>query len=223
MKWKTAADPRWRREWQPCWQALGKLCSFSYVLFVFCCLRVSCVSITVYDSDTLLNIGSSVAQHKPDFEFFDVVINVGGISSIAWPRQRALMPCLWHPVNNCLGRAIEETPPTPKRGKRAGVLVRLRRRAFRPSLPTILLANVQCHWITNSANWRSRILIPTRNRTAVLFASQKPGCLLWSDSAIELSNTQLQRHRQICRWHNGDRPDHDNDEMAYREEVSTPD
>jgi len=30
-----------------------------------------------------------------------------------------------------------------KRGKRAGVLVRLRRRAFRPPLPTILLANVQ--------------------------------------------------------------------------------
>ncbi len=30
-----------------------------------------------------------------------------------------------------------------KRGKRAGVLVRRRRRAFRPPLPTILLANVQ--------------------------------------------------------------------------------
>ncbi len=30
-----------------------------------------------------------------------------------------------------------------KRGKRAGVLVRLRRRAFRHPLPTILLANVQ--------------------------------------------------------------------------------
>ncbi len=30
-----------------------------------------------------------------------------------------------------------------KRGKRAAVLVRLRRRAFRPPLPTILLANVQ--------------------------------------------------------------------------------
>ncbi len=30
-----------------------------------------------------------------------------------------------------------------KRGKRAGVLVRLRRRAFQPPLPTILLANVQ--------------------------------------------------------------------------------
>ncbi len=33
------------------------------------------VSITVYDRDTLLNIGSSVAQHKPDFEF----MNAGGL------------------------------------------------------------------------------------------------------------------------------------------------
>ncbi len=33
------------------------------------------VSITVYDRDTLLNIGSSVAQRKPDFEF----LNAGGL------------------------------------------------------------------------------------------------------------------------------------------------
>ncbi len=32
------------------------------------------VSITVYDRDTLLNIGSSVVQRKPDFEF----LNAGG-------------------------------------------------------------------------------------------------------------------------------------------------
>ncbi len=29
------------------------------------------VSITVYDRDTLINIGSSVAQRKPDFEFLN--------------------------------------------------------------------------------------------------------------------------------------------------------
>ncbi len=29
------------------------------------------VSITVYDRHTLLNIGSSVAQRKPDFEFLN--------------------------------------------------------------------------------------------------------------------------------------------------------
>ncbi len=33
------------------------------------------VSITVYDRDTLLNIGSSFVQHKPDFEF----LNAGGL------------------------------------------------------------------------------------------------------------------------------------------------
>ncbi len=78
-------------------QAPGKLCSFSYVLFVFLLFyMLDVVSITVYDRDTLLNIGSSVAQRKPDFEF----LNAGG-------------------------------------------LVRLRRHAFRPPLPTILLANVQ--------------------------------------------------------------------------------
>ncbi len=33
------------------------------------------VSITVYDRDTLLNIGFSVAQRKPDFEF----LNAGGL------------------------------------------------------------------------------------------------------------------------------------------------
>ncbi len=57
-------------------RAPGKLCSFSYVLFVFLLFYVlDVVSITVYDRDTLLNIGSSVAQRKPDFEF----LNAGGV------------------------------------------------------------------------------------------------------------------------------------------------
>ncbi len=53
-------------------RAPGKLCRFSYVLFVFLLFYVlDVVSITVYDRDTLLNIGSSVAQRKPDFEFLN--------------------------------------------------------------------------------------------------------------------------------------------------------
>ncbi len=57
-------------------RAPGKLCSFSYVLLVFLLFYVlDVVSITVYDRDTLLNIGSSVAQLKPDFEF----LNAGGL------------------------------------------------------------------------------------------------------------------------------------------------
>ncbi len=48
-------------------QAPRKLCSFSYVLFViFFFYVLDVVSITVYNRHTLLNIGSSVAQHKPD-------------------------------------------------------------------------------------------------------------------------------------------------------------
>ncbi len=57
-------------------RAPGILCRFSYVLFVFLLFYVlDVVSITVYDRDTLLNIGSSIAQRKPDFEF----LNAGGL------------------------------------------------------------------------------------------------------------------------------------------------
>ncbi len=107
-------------------RAPGKLSSFSYVLFVFLVFYVLyVVSITVYDRDTLLNIGSSVAQCKPDFEF----LNAGGLFT-----DTASEPFVW---------AARPRKRRQKRGKRAGVLVRLRRPAFRPPLPTILLANVQ--------------------------------------------------------------------------------
>ncbi len=109
-------------------RAPGKLCSFSYVFFVFLLFYVlDVVSITVYDRDTLLNIGSSVAQRKPDFEF----LNAGGLFT-----DTASEPFVWVAKSRRCRRR-------QKRGKRAGVLVRLRRRAFRPPLPTILLANVQ--------------------------------------------------------------------------------
>ncbi len=76
-------------------QAPGKLCSFSYVLFVFFLFYVlDVVSITVYGRDTLLNIGSSVAQRKPDFEF----LNAGGLVHRHGIRDL------------CLGRATEEMP-----------------------------------------------------------------------------------------------------------------
>ncbi len=109
-------------------RAPGKRCSFSYVLFVFLLFYVlDVVSITVYDRDTLLNIGSSVAQRKPDFEF----LNGGGLFT-----DTASEPFVW-------AEQPRKRRRRRKRGKRAGVLVRLRRRAFRPPFPTILLANVQ--------------------------------------------------------------------------------
>ncbi len=99
-----------------------KLCSFLYVLLVFLLFYVlDVVCITVYDRHMLLNIGSSVAQRKPDFEF----LNAGALFTSE--------PFVW---------AARPKKRKRKRGKRAGVLVRLRHRAFRP-LPTILLANVQ--------------------------------------------------------------------------------
>ncbi len=118
------------------------------------------VSITVYDRDTLLNIGSSVTQRKPDFEF----LNAGGVFT-----DTASELFVWVAKSRKRRRR--------KRGKSAGVLIRLRCRAFRPPLPTILLANVR-HWITNSVNCGRASHTNEKQGTAVLFASQKPGCLL---------------------------------------------
>ncbi len=74
-----------------------------------CCLLVfllfyvlDVVSITVYDRDMLLNIGSSVAQRKPDFEF----LNAGGLFT-----DTASEPFVWAPRPRKRRR---------KRGKRAG-------------------------------------------------------------------------------------------------------
>ncbi len=78
------------------------------------------------------------------------------------------------------------------------------------------------HWITNSANCGRASHTNEKQGTAVLFASQKPGCLLWfqtqpSSSATHSSNVIVKYADDttviglIT----------DNDEMAYREEVST--
>ncbi len=79
------------------------------VLFVFLLFYVlDVVSITVYDRDTLLNIGSSVAQRKPYFEF----LNAGGLFTDTASEPFVL--------------AARPKKHRWKRGKRAGVLVRLR-------------------------------------------------------------------------------------------------
>ncbi len=69
-------------------RAPRKLCRFSYVLFVFLLFYVlDVVRITVYDRDTLLNIRSSVAQRKTDFEF----LNAGGLFT-----DTASEPFVWN-------------------------------------------------------------------------------------------------------------------------------
>ncbi len=80
-----------------------------------------------------------------------------------------------------------------KRGKKAGVLVRLRRRAFRPPLPTILLDNIQS--LDNKlCELRARISYQRETRDCCVI------CLIetWMsamvpDSAIELMGFSMHR------------------------------
>ncbi len=159
-------------------RAPGKLCSFSYVFLVFLLFYVlDVVSITVYDRDTLLNIGSSVAQRKPDFEFF----NAGGLFT-----DTASEPFVWVAKSTRRHRRR-------KRGKRAGVLVRLRRRAFRPPLPTILLANVQS--LDNKlCELRARISYQRETRDCcVICLTETWMSAMVPDSAIELTGFSVHR------------------------------
>ncbi len=157
-------------------RAPGKLCSFSYVLLVFLLFYVlDVVSITVYDRDTLLNIGSSVAQRKPDFEF----LNAGGLFT-----DTASEPFVW---------VAKSRRHRRKRGKRAGVLIRLRRRAFRPPLPTILLANVQS--LDNKlCEKRARISYQREIRDCcVICLTETWMSAIVPDSAIELTGFSVHR------------------------------
>ncbi len=135
------------------------------------------VSITVYDRDTLLNIGSSVAQRKPDFEF----LNAGGLFT-----DTASEPFIWVAQLRKLRRRR-------KRGKRAGVLVRLRRRAFRHPLPTILLANVQS--LDNKlCELRARISYQRETRyCCVICLTETWMSAMVPDSAIELTGFSVHR------------------------------
>ncbi len=157
-------------------RALRKRCSFSYVLLVFLLFYVlDVVCITVYDRHTLLNIGSSVAQCKPDFEF----LNAGALFT-----DTASEPFVW---------AARPKKRKPKRGKRAGVLVRLRRRAFRPPLPTIFLANVQS--LDNKlCELQARISYQRETRDCcVICLTETRMSAMVPDSAIELTGFSVHR------------------------------
>ncbi len=76
----------------------------------------------------------------------------------------------------CLGRANEETPPTPKKSWRSRQTedVVVSDILFQPFYwPTF------SHWITNSVNCGRASHTNEKQGTAALFASQKPGCLQW--------------------------------------------
>ncbi len=150
----------------------------SYVLFVFLLFYVlDVVSITVYDRHTLLNIGSSVAQHKPHFEF----LNAGALFT-----DMTSEPFVWNARQRRKKRSR-------KRGKRAGVLVRLRRRAFRPTLPTILLANVQS-LDKKLCELRARISYQRETRDCcVIWLTETWMSAMVPDSAIELTGFSVHR------------------------------
>ncbi len=159
-------------------RAPRKLCSFSYVLFVILLFYVlDVVSITVYDRHTLLNIGSFVAQRKPDFEF----LNAGALFT-----DTASEPFVWA-ARSRLRKCRR------KRGKRAGVLVRLRRRPLRPPLPTILLANVQS--LDNKlCELRARISYQWETRDCcIICLTETWMSAVVPDSAIELTGFSVHR------------------------------
>ncbi len=168
---------RWHRGWQPCCVLRENFAVFQYVLLVFLLFYVlDVVSITVYDRDTLLNIGSSVAQRKPDFEF----LNAGWVFT-----DTISEPFVWVAKSRKRRRR--------KRGKRAGVLIRLRRRAFRPPLPTILLANVQS--LDNKlCELRARISYQRETRDCcVICLTETWMSAIVPDSAIELTGFSVHR------------------------------
>ncbi len=80
-----------------------------------------------------------------------------------------------------------------KRGKRAGVLIRLRRHAFRPPLPTILLANVQS--LDNKlCELRARISYQREIRDCcVICLTETWMSAMVPDSAIELTGFSVHR------------------------------
>ncbi len=146
----TAGCPRWRREWQ----APAKLCSFSYVLFVF-----------------LLFYVLDIVRHAFKHCFLRRATQTG-----LW-----VLECLVHRHSIralCLGCATEEMPLTPKKREES-----CRSCQTETPLSDILFQPfcwlTFSHWITNSANCGRASHTNEKQGTAALFASQKPGCLQW--------------------------------------------
>ncbi len=127
-----------------------------FAILLFYVLDV--VSIAVYDRHMLLNIGSSVPQRKPDFEF----LNAGALFT-----DTASEPFVWATRSRLRKRR-------QKRGKRD--------LSDSDAVPSDLLFQPFCwlsfsHWTTNSVNCGRASHTNEKQGTAALFASQKPGCL----------------------------------------------
>ncbi len=113
MRWTTKMVPQ---------MAATVLCSSVFVLFLFV-FPVFCFSNTIsFTRDELLNIRQNTPQNLlPDFDYSDILLDIvvgGAVALVKRFRKR-------------------------RRGKRAGVLVKLCQHGFRTSLPSIHLANLR--------------------------------------------------------------------------------
>ncbi len=95
--------------------------------------------------------------------------------------------------------------------------------AFNTIVPATLVAKLQtlglnrslCSWILDFLTGRSQVVRMGNNTSSplILNTGAPQGCVLspllyFPVHTWLYSNTQLECHRQICWWHNGDRPDH---------------
>ncbi len=89
--------------------------------------------------------------------------------------------------------------------------------AFNTIVPATLVAKLQtlglnrylCSWILDFLTGRSQVVRMGNNTSSplILNTGPQPTPVLPVHTRL-YSYTQLQCHRQICWWHNGDRPDH---------------
>ncbi len=105
---------------EPNWQ----IC-VCFVIWMFLVLDVFCL--IVYNRQTLLEIGSTVTHRKPDFKF---------LNTVPLFTNNTAEPFVW-------ATRPRRRERNRRRGKRGGVLVRLRCWADRPPLSSIRLGNIQ--------------------------------------------------------------------------------
>ncbi len=103
-------EPRWRRAWQLCCELLPNFAVFRVLLIILLFFVLDVYILIVYDRHTLLEISSSIAHRKPDIEF----LNAGALFT-----NTASEPFVW-------ATRPRQRKRSRKRGKRAGVLVRLK-------------------------------------------------------------------------------------------------
>jgi hypothetical protein len=110
-------------------QVLRKLCSNSFFYVLFLTLLAQILSVITHSWEELLDIrATSIYQHY-DQEYF-------------FPEANPLFgPPTW--TLDIIPEADPKQCRRRRRGRRSGLLVRLRRRAHHPPFPSMLVANVQ--------------------------------------------------------------------------------